>query len=134
MAYINCDTSCFLKKRSCKGIKQCACSCGSLQAINPNLFDACVKQCNSSDRPKDAQDFICRFIGGETMFNMYGVLACGMKLEDTTQYKTYDVQQENDKETEEGSRIITYIILAVFALIIMGGLALLFRSSSKKGT
>lgn len=120
---IDCGSSCFLRRKGCKEIKQCACDCGPLKAVNINLYDACVTACNGSDRPAGATDFKCGFLGGEVLYNQYGLLDCGFQIQDSLQFQAYNIQLENevkaDGENKGISKIIIYALLGILALAIL---------------
>lgn len=120
---IDCNSSCFLARKGCKDIRKCACNCGPLKAINPNLFDACVDQCNTDDRPVSGNDFMCNFLGGEVLFNNYGLLQCGYELEDSAQYIAFNDQVEAAQSANAGTQVIVKGLIVVFIFLITAGLA-----------
>lgn len=86
---VKCGQSCFLGAKDCKRRRDCACKCGPLQAVNPNLFNGCEKACNArsnADRPKDHRDYMCNHVGADILFSYYGIVDCGYTIADTSQY------------------------------------------------
>ncbi len=131
---IDCGANCGWKwgrVKKCKEIRDCACRCSPLKTINPNLYDACKTQCNSSDKPKDHEDFMCRFVGGETMYTNYGMLTCGFQVEESAQYQSWVEQQEAEEVATAGQRKMTNgIIIAMIGLVAFGFIAII-RSRTK---
>lgn len=128
---IYCGTSCFLKKKGCKDIKKCACRCGPLQAINPNLYDACVQQCNSGTFPTDYQDFMCRYIGGEAMWKLYKIQSCGYDPFESAEAKILQERTEQDAAGDQQNQNFAYIVVGILAVVILGGLFILFGTKKK---
>jgi hypothetical protein len=125
---IECGTSCFLRRKGCKDIRQCACTCGPLKSINPNLFDACVDQCNTGSFPTDVQDFKCNFVGADVLFNYYGLIDCGYTVQDSASWQMFEGWTDETKEANESSAKTTKVIVFTLALlIIMGFLSLLIK-------
>lgn len=125
---IDCGSSCFLRRKGCKDIKKCACDCGALKAININLYDACITQCNSDNRPQGAQDFKCGFVGGEALYNQYGLLDCGFQVKDSLQYQAYDIQLQDELATSaDGKKTTTILIYGLLALLILAIINFLMR-------
>lgn len=120
---IDCGSSCFLRRKGCREIKQCACDCGPLKAVNINLYDACVTACNGSTRPQDHEDFLCNFLGGEALFNQYGLLKCGYTIEDSLQFQAYDQQLQDEITATAGGKkttnILIYVLLGILLLVII---------------
>ena len=101
MAKDDCSTDCgwryFLNggaRARCRRSKDCSCKCGSLKAINPNLFDGCVDECQAEPRPIDAEDYKCNFVGAETLFSYYGIEACGFSMQDSSEYQAAQSQSK----------------------------------------
>lgn len=125
---IDCGSSCFLRRKGCKDIRQCACDCAALKAININLYDACVTACNGSDRPEGEQDFLCNFVGGETLFNQYGLLQCGYTIGDSLQFQAYDIQQQDELQaTSDEKKTTSYIIYALIGILALAILNFMFN-------
>lgn len=125
---ITCGSSCFLGRSGCKAIRSCACNCGPLKAINPNLFDACVDQCNSDERPNSADDFLCSFIGGETLYNNFGLIRCGYSPHESAQYQSYKEQMEDAAKANASSQLIgRVVIFSLLIVVVVGFLRLIIK-------
>jgi len=74
--------------------------------------------CNSSRRI-NVDDFLCEQIGGETLFNMYGLSMCGYTFEESAQYQSWEVQTEQKEKEEEKSRGTQNSIMIVLGLFIL---------------
>ncbi len=131
---VDCGTKCGMKwgwVKRCKQMRDCACRCSPLKAINPNLFDACKNQCNSTEKPKDHQDFLCNYVGGEVLYSQYGILQCGFQVEDSAQYESWAIQQEAEEVATAGSRKMTNIIILILIGLVGIGFISLIRSRTK---
>ena len=134
---IDCGSNCGWKwgrVKKCKEIRDCACRCAPLQAINPNLYEGCKNQCNSSnsdDRPKDEQDYMCNYVGGEAIFTNYGILECGFQVEDSAQHLTWSLQKQQEEiETAESKKMTKGIIIAMVGLVIFGFVSIIRARTS----
>ena len=119
---ISCGSNCFLGRRGCKDIRACACKCGPLKALNPNLFDGCVDQCNSNNRPLDNQDYLCRFVGGEVLYNNYGLLNCGFTVRDSAQFQSWDIQSNAYNKSQASSNWLVLGLIALLSILLTLGL------------
>ena len=113
---IQCGSSCFLGRKGCKSIRDCACRCGPLKSINPNLFDGCVDQCNSAFQPLNHQDYLCRYVGGDVLFNNFGILDCGYDLKRSAQYQAMNIQQSQSGWITKGLIVILGILVTIAVL------------------
>lgn len=92
MARDTCDTDCGWRyvfnggaRSRCRRSKDCSCKCGELKAINAQLYDGCLDECQAEPRPFNADDYICNFVGGEALYSYHGLLKCGFLPEDSAQ-------------------------------------------------
>lgn len=65
------------KRQECERIKACACNMSGLAAINPNLYLAALRYCNTKKKAVDRETFLCEQIGGEALYKQYSLQACG---------------------------------------------------------
>lgn len=127
MAY-RCGKNCWGFDK-CKKRTKCDCDCGELKAINPNLYEACYNACAEPPRPIDADDFMENFLGGEIMFNNYGLLIDGYNPYDSAQYQAFDEQEERKAEANaESGKWIKIIQIFFLAGIVLGLLWILIPS------
>lgn len=152
---VKCGESCFLGAKDCKKRRSCACKCGPLKAINPNLFSGCEDACNASkayDRPKDHRDYMCNMVGPDVLFSRYGIVDCGYSIVDTSQYclvnphesrctpgteefcilNPEDVscrEKEDDKDgqADNASLSMSKMIALVIAMMLLGGIIFLAK-------
>lgn len=118
---IDCGTNCAWKwgsKKECQRKRDCACECGQYGALNPNIKNSCVQMCNSS-KPLAVDDFLCQQIGGETLYNMYGLNMCGYSFEESAQYQSWQQQTDQKEEIEEKSRGTQNAIMAGLGVLVL---------------
>lgn len=125
MAKDSCDTDCGWRylfnggaRARCRRSKDCSCKCESLKAVNPNLYDGCVGECQGEPRPRDADDYMCNFVGGESIYSYHGILACGFSPEDSAQHKA----------AEDNARPLIIISIIGGTFLLMGVLNLLWKN------
>lgn len=126
------DTCGIFGGKKCKERRECACTvCSSLEAVNLNLAEACYKACNSlqdENRPKSKEDFLCKMVGGETLFNNYALTDCGYDPLNSSLHKIKEEEQATiDKANEPLKKTIGVIVL----LIVVALGYLLFHGKKK---
>ena len=135
MARIECKSGCFLRPKNCKKIRDCACKCGELKSINPNLFDGCVDACNSGKAPANVDDYLCNFVGGDALYSYHGLLLCGFTPDQSTELKTVEETMDLIREMNEvqaqadapAAKVRKAIIAILLILITLGSIYLIFK-------
>lgn len=135
---ITSNTNCGLKhpfdagrRNNCRAAQRCISGCGDLRALNFNLYDGCVEACQQSPRPKNSQQYKCETVGGEALFEYYGLQECGFSLEDSAQHVAFtqltqtQMQQQKlanaraqNTSTTNRMLLVGMFVLAVIALLI----------------
>lgn len=125
MAY-DCGKNCWGTSK-CKLRRDCACGCGPLKSINPNLFQGCYDACAEPPRPTDPDDYMINFVGGQVMYNNYGMIIGGYNPHESAQYIAYEEQEEKKAEANEGSKsLMLFIQIALGIGIVIGVVWLLW--------
>ena len=130
-AEYKCDTNCGMKhlfskkkRNRCKRIKACACDCKELGSIHPSLVEGCIGSCNSNEPPIDSEDFLCNQIGGEQVFDQFGVERCGFSFHDSTSFKIVEFEQKAAEKSKLKSALIIggLLLLSLFGLFFIARL------------
>lgn len=106
--------------KRCKQARSCACQvCSELKAINPNLYDACIDECQDAPRPSSTDTYLCDNIGADILFNRYGVIKCGFNPYETLEGQLYTEQEAQKEENRTfQNQIIIGLGIVVFLLLL----------------
>ena len=129
MGRVDAGTNCKMRhalnagaRKNCLDAKACAQRCGSLKALNPNLFDGCVDACQSAPRPKNAMDYQINYVGPEVMFDMYGIRVGGYDIGDTEEFAAAQERHRMQMEAQAASGQTTRLAMVIMAIILIFGI------------
>lgn len=91
------------EREACKVKATCVCeACATLRAISPNLYQACMSDCNSDDetqRPSNKGEFLKK-LDPYDLFTRYGIIVEGFDPNKTIEaVKNAEAQKKTDEQT-----------------------------------
>lgn len=123
MSKVICGKFCITGK--CKRKRECACKvCGPLEAINPNLAEGCIAECNGGNRPQSTEDYLCNRVGGDVLLSLYGIQRCGHSFIDTPEAQAAIFAENMEADNK---KMVKYGIIGIAAIVIIGLFSLLLK-------
>jgi hypothetical protein len=100
-----------------KAVKACACRGSFFDAIDANLAYAFTQKCQTQPN-SDPQDFLCE-IGGEAVYNRYGVTACGYNPFNTVESQKEDAAQALKNQQNNSLMKVVYGVVMLIAIMMI---------------
>jgi len=126
MKPINCGTPCRLnhpfnkdRRAECERKKSCACNMSELEVLNPILYDAALKECNSESPPKDADDYLCNRIGGDVLFDLYGIVQCGFDPSESILFGLEEDRAQKVQAAQTSQMNLVYLAGGLLVLVLL---------------